>query len=222
LTGIRTDGITAVVIDPIEVIVLAAPGRDEAHRRCYASIEASDIGKDYAAYENPRDVPPRTHWECVLTHAANAETEFVLVLEDDCLVNRHILHNCRTWPATRDKHFGCGFLYKPGGYPQKVEGWYTQGTDWYGTVAVLYRTELLADFIDSAMKWMESHDSNAWDCAITRAVLTGGYGIRVHEPCIAEHLHDVPSAAGNVGNPEHDYYYRSSRGTFDAEWRRPG
>jgi hypothetical protein len=205
----------------IDVVVLAAPGRDEAHRRCYSSIEASDIGQRYTVCEHPPGVTAREHWQRTLERAAAARSELVLVLEDDCLVNRHILDNCRSWKWPTAHHFGAGWLYRPGGFCGDRDEWYTKGIDWYGTVGVLYRTELLGRFVEEACAWMAEHDSNAWDCAIARAVLCGGYGLRVHYPSLVEHMIDVPSKVGHETNPEHDYYFRSSRGTFKVDWKRP-
>jgi hypothetical protein len=208
--------------EPIEVIVFAAPGRDEAHRRCYASIEASDIGKDYVVRENPPNVVPREHWRQTHRRAACAKSEFALVLEDDCLVNKHILHNCRTWPATRDGHFTAGWLYSPGGLFSGKDEWYNKGMEWHGTVAVLYRTEKLGALVEAAWNWMIENDSAAWDIAISRAILVAGLGLRVHGPCLAEHMIDVPSAVGNADSPnaEYNYFFRTTRGYFDGEWKR--
>ena len=203
-------------LEPIDTFVLAAPGRDGAHARCFTSIEQSDIGEDYTLCMHPPGVDKREHWRATLDRAAHSCSEYVLVLEDDVLVNRHILHNCRTWKWPRDPHFGAGWLYKPGGLSPGLDEWYTKDLEWYGSIAVLYRRELLPRFLELAWQWLSKHNSDAWDCAISRAVTTGGYGIRMHSPSLAEHLDDEPSLLGHPPN----WYFRTSRGTYQQDWRR--
>lgn len=203
----------------IETLVFAAPGRDEAHARCFASIEASDIGQDYTVQLHPAGVSAREHWHATMLCAAAAASDYVLVLEDDVLVNRHILHNCRTWRWRYDPHFAAGWLYKPGGLMPGVDGWYTKNIEWYGGIAVLWKRAALAQLMPRAWELLAELDSNAWDVAISKAVLTGGYGIRMHSPSLAEHLDEMPSLMGHQPN----YWFRTSRGTYDEQWQRaPG
>lgn len=198
----------------ISVFVFAAPERPEAHAQCFASIEASDIGRNYTVCMHPPGITAWEHWKQTHERAAACGTELALVLEDDCLVNRHILHNAQTWRYPYDRSYSAGWLYNPGGYAQR-DVWRSGPWNWYGTVAVLYRTDRLLELIETA--WAARERWGAWDEALAWACHQHGRKIRVHFPSLAEHLDSAPSKVGNrQGSP-----LRTSRGTFSLEWRRP-
>lgn len=197
--------------------MLAAPGRDKAHELCFGSIESSDIGPDYTVCCNPPGVARREHWRATHELAAQANSDLVLVLEDDCLVNKHILYNCRTWKWPRDRLYAAGWLYSPGGLFGGRDVWYTKDTEWYGTVGVLYKRSELPRLIDRAMRYMQDQGTNAWDLAMARAILCGGRRLRVHGPPLVEHLYKCPSALSH----KHNYWFGSTRGQFRARWKRP-
>jgi hypothetical protein len=201
----------------IEVFVLAAPNRPEAHRRCYRSIEESDIGEDYTVCENPPGLGCRQHWKETHERAARSDRPFVMVLEDDVVVNRHILHNCRTWKWKHDQKFGAGWLFRPGGVWGTNDDWYP-GYKWFCTQGVLYPTALLPKLIAIAWGIMQAPGREAWDVAISHAVWRAGLRIRMHGPALVEHIVTVPSA---IGNPNSAQMGRSSNGTFSKSWKRP-
>jgi hypothetical protein len=204
-------------VEGVRVFVLAAPGRDEAHARCFESIEASDIGQGYVVCQNPADVPRREHWRRTHELASEADTDLVLILEDDCLVNRHILANCQSWKWPRDPLYAAGWLYSPGGLFGGKDAWYTQDREWYGTVGVLYKRAVLPVLIERAMAWMAHCDSDSWDVAVSHAILAGGYRLRVHGPCLVEHQLHVPS----VLQHSHNFWFGTTRGHFKPDWQRP-
>lgn len=205
--------------DGIEVFVLAAPGRDLAHQRMRASLAASDIGTDYHWCEHPPGIPVLQHWSETLLRAAASTAPQVIVLEDDCLVNRHLLHNVRQWAWPDDPRFGAGWLYNPGGYCAGEDVWYQEATPWYGTVAVLYWTADLANIRRGALRWMRDQGNlRSWDCAVSWAVSRLGLSIRAHGPPLVEHLHEVPSALGH----HHGWSFGTTRGTFQVDWKPVG
>jgi hypothetical protein len=202
-------------MDPlgVTVIVMAAPDRP-AHASCFASIAESDIGPGgYTVSMHPQELSKNDHWRATHELAAKATTELVLVLEDDVLVNRHILHNVQTWRWPLSRNFGAGWLYNAGGYSTK-DVWYEGPWEWACTQAVLYRTEALPRLIEFAWKRMVKQP---WDCAMAWAAHQEGRKIRVHYPSLVEHLNHFPSAYGS----DRGSMLRTSRGTFDAKWRRP-
>lgn len=198
----------------IEVFVFAAPGRDEAHARTFASIEASDIGKNYTVSMHPEGVTANEHWKATHELAAQAKSEFVLVLEDDVLVNRFILENIESWRWKHHKDFGGGWVYSPGGYARK-DTWYRGHKPWAMTPGVLYKTADLPRLTAVAVETMQKKNL-PWDCAIALACETGKR-VRVHHPSLVEHLNELPS---KLGNPDKSPM-RTSRGTFAPTWRRP-
>jgi len=207
--------IRAIVGAPTEVFVFAAPGRDEAHALSYASLRASDIGESFTVSEHPPGIPAVEHWLATHRLAAQAKSEWVLVLEDDVLVNEHILYNIDTWRYKHDaKAFAAGWLYAPGGYSRR-DTWYSGTWDWYGTCGVLYRTRLLPGLLAHASERMRAQ-TLPWDLAISWACHLDGKRIRVHHPALVEHLNDLPSKLGNPTGGRRD-----SGGTFSKDWQRP-
>jgi len=196
----------------VSVVVLAVPNRD-SHARCFASIETSDIGKDYVVRYQPEYLPAREHWYQTHLFAARMPTDLVIVLEDDCMVNRHILWNVGTWLWTKNAEFKAGWLYNPGGRAHRDE-WYDGPSEWSGTVGVVYRTQDLAVIVDRA--WTRVKNGEVWDLCISWAACKLGR-IRMHMPALVEHMDEFQSTVGNqpaVG-------VRTSYGTYDETWRRP-
>jgi hypothetical protein len=207
--------IRTLVGERIQVVVLAAPGRDEAHALCYDSIRKSDIGDEFVISENLPGMAPAEHWKLTHDLAAEAKSRFVLVLEDDVLVNQHILYNLDTWRYKHDERsFGAGMVYAPGGYARR-DTWYSGTWDWYGTCGVLYPTARLPGLIERAWARMQK-EGMPWDLAITWASHLDGRRIRVHHPALVEHLNDLPSKLGNAKGG-----MRDSGGTFSQSWMRP-
>ena len=198
----------------IDVVIFASPGRDEAHRRMFGSVEASDIGKRYTVSMHPEGKTAFEHWRDTHLLASRSKEEFVLVLEDDVLVNRFIVSNLETWHWKWHKDFGGGWAYNPGAYSQK-DVWYRGAKPWAMTPGVLYRTRDLPGLIDIA--WRKMTEGLVWDCSMAWACESNGKRIRVHYPSLVEHLNDLPSKLGNPNKTA----IRTSRGTFDVGWRRP-
>jgi hypothetical protein len=198
----------------ISVVVFAAPGRDVAHERTFASIHASDIGRNYIVSMHETGVERDEHWRRTHMLAAAQPTDLVLVLEDDVLVNRHILANIASWRWPLRPEFGAGWVYNPGRYSTK-DVWYRGPRAWAMTPGVVYKTASLPRQVDLAMGKMQA--GMPWDCAIAWAVHDAGRRIRVHYPSLVEHQNDVPS---KLGNPSKSVL-RTSRGTYDETWQRP-
>jgi hypothetical protein len=197
----------------IDVFVLATPGRTMAHEMCFPSIEESDIGTNYTVCKNPPGVGAKAHWKSTHERAASSDAEFVLILEDDVLVNRHILHNCRTWKWKHHRDFGAGWLFRPGGVWGLNDVWFP-GHKWYCTQGVLYPTKLLPKLLRMAWATMQAR-GEPWDVAISHSVWQAKKRIRIHGPTLVEHIVVAPSA---IGNPIVNF--RSSNSTFRSNWKR--
>jgi len=194
----------------VAVLVFAVPWR-ESHEKCFASIEVSDIGKNYTVCRHPEGMHKNDHWRETHLLAAQSETDLVLVLEDDVIVNRNILHNVSTWCWPKHKEFRAGWLMNVGarsGYDE----WF-EGNEWCCTQGVVYRPSKLGKLVDIA--WERMKDGTPWDLAISWAANREGR-IRTHVPSLVEHLDHMPSVVGNQPGE-----LRTSRGTFDEKWKRP-
>lgn len=198
----------------LSVVIMACAREGSPLGRLQQSLHDSDVGRQYRVVLQRRNQDLWDHWRTVHRTAAACGTDMVLVLEDDAIVNRHIAHNIQTWYWPWSAGFGCGFVYNPGGYCQR-DTWYQGPNHWFGTVGVVYQPKLLERVIDptyeTRKKW-----GGAFDNAVTQQVLRTGKKIRVHYPALVEHLDDTPSA---MGHPRAGSM-RTSRGTFDANFRR--
>jgi hypothetical protein len=205
--------------DGIEVFVLAAPGRDVAHRALRASLHASDVGEDYHWCEHPTGMKALEHWARTFERMAESPAPQVILLEDDCLVNRHLLQNVRMWSWPDHVEFGAGWLYNPGGYCAGNDVWYSEAVPWYGTVGVLYWTADVLTVLRGALRWMRDQGNlHSWDCAVAWAIDRMRLKIRAHGPPIVEHQHQVASALGH----RQTWEFGSTRGTFQPDWRPVG
>lgn len=202
--------------DGIEVFVLAGPERPAMNQLCRASLERSDIGTQYVWCEQAPHEKPLEHWEDTHRRAAKSSAAQVILLEDDCLVNRHILHNVRRWVWPDHPDFRAGWLYNPGGYRGGHDVWYREIPAWYGTVGVLYWSADLTELIDGALDWMKAHDNIAWDVGMAYAAQHAGK-IRVHGPPLVEH-----QLGESTLKHEHSWSFGTTRGTWQETWSDVG
>ncbi len=195
------------------VYIMAHWDRRQAQDRLFDSLEASDVGEaNYHLCVHPADRPAREHWRDTHLRAAECGTDLVVVLEDDAIVNKHLLHNINTWRWTEDGSFGAGWLFNAGGYAGR-DCWYQGPHAWYGTVGVVYHARHLPELVEAAYPLIEA--GTPWDKAMSLAIHRKRRRIRVHYPSLVEHPDDLPSLMGSPPNP-----LRTSRGTFRLDWRR--
>lgn len=195
----------------IPVFVQAAPGREEAWARSKASIEASDIGTNYERRENPPDVHMRDHFMNLLREMSECEADLMIRLEDDAIVNRHILHNVKTWPDVNLSDFGCGWLFAPG---RQKGRW--DGSHIHASIGVVFRKDRLPAIIQRCEKWFERRGGQEQDLALSRSVWLMEKRVYIHDPPLVEHPLDVPSAMGH----QHTILFGTTSGRFKIDWRR--
>jgi hypothetical protein len=194
-----------------------------------ASIEASDIGTDYVWRVHPPGISIQEHLYASMRAGRDTGAELVLRFEDDVLVNRHILHNIRTWPALEDPRFGMGWLFDPASMtgarmPHRTRG-RKHGADYWSTEilpfsqAVLMRSADIDELIKHSMHYYKTRASydGEQDLALSYAALAMGKQIAVHSPSLTEHrIDEMPSQLGH----QHCKAWGSSRGSFDPEFKR--
>lgn len=207
----------------ITVIVQSVPGRlswPETRR----SLEASDIGERYEVAQQRPELTPREHFLELLDGAALAPTEWVLRLEDDVLVNRHIISNLESWPAKTDPRFGIGWLFDPGGTTRTTHDKMYQRTGkdrWHrGRLhccqGVLMRTAEVPELRAHAERWFALNPGRlSQDLALSEAVQAMGREICVHGPPLVEHLVNYQSTLGNARMRWH-----TTEGAFRPTWQR--
>ena len=100
--------------------------------RTTESIERSDIGKDFQIVVDPyeRSFPQGYEalqrwwflaWYSQIQKAEAQGCSHILRLEDDIVVNEHILHNVTHWAALASPKFGVGTLFVPNHWESRPE-----------------------------------------------------------------------------------------------------
>lgn len=193
--------------------MLSAPGRPEVTRATLEALAATDLD-DFKVREHPAGLTARQH-VLALLEEASAGPGLVLILEDDIVPNRHLKHNCLTWPATSDPRFGGGWLYRNGGLWVGADLW-SPNAELDGGCAMLFHGPMLQRLLPLVVEWFEEHDGPlGHDCALAWAIYRLNRRVVFHAPPLVEHRLDAPSLLGHESNE-----FRSTRQSFREDFRR--
>lgn len=184
------------------------------------AVAQSDLKVSTTLVQQP-NVNPWQHFFDVLDAMCAADADYVIRLEDDAIINRHLRHNCLTWPAAHRPRFGAGWLYSA---PRSSQDFTHhdrkprfRGSRLEGCVAVLFKRLTLVELLPRMRAWAKQNPAGyCYDFAISIPILDSGYEIWLHRPVIAEHNRHLKSAFGHVILPSHH-----TQGAFKPNWRRP-
>lgn len=203
------------------VFVQTHSGRGEVLGGLRASLEASDVGAAYEVIVHPPGVTVVEHFMGVLRAMRDSDTDLVLRLEDDALVNRHLRHNLTTWPAIYAANFGAGWAMSP---PLNVLDWIYQNRVHNPArkrlipvcVAVMFWRKDMDWIIDGCEGWFSRHGGDAMDFAMSTAVHDRPKKNYLHVPCLAEHrIVGVPSTLRH-----HHKSIETAAGLYKEHWKR--
>jgi hypothetical protein len=197
--------------------MVSCPERSDVRKRTLSSLAGSDWTEtpnfvlDDGQGEPSLARIQRT-WLRALEKAEAANTELVLLLEDDLAFCRHLAHNVFSWPILREQHPGRALfasLYDPG-HPFLKES--TQDRyraihpfSMWGSQAIL-TTPQTARFLNA--NW----DKSVGNCDLRMPRILGAVTtIYTHLPSLVEHA-DTPTTWGG-------FSHRAQ--TYDPEWRAP-
>lgn len=217
--------------------------------RTIRSIEHSDIGsrfilvKDQKARTFPQDYSDLQQWwhSTWLDMVASAQIRgcrWILRLEDDVLVNRHILHNLCTWSAPHNKLFGLGTLFVPDYWLKRPELFQTidgaairKVKDVEGAQGQLVATDLVAELLAGVPRARQERglcqDKHppSFDWSLSRSAWYLGRRVFVHMPALVD-LHEESRSSkidlaqhrgAPPDNPRKHYWGHES---FNPTWRR--
>lgn len=234
------------MIDPkdVAVVVHTCTARINKLEPLMRSIEESDIEHHQTEWAvEPHGAcnwEKRLHYLSLLCRNAR-KAPYVLRLEDDIIVNRHILHNLCTWPALEDDRFGMGLafvnqiLYELPHSRDNVQhahhsewGMFRDPSSTPWAQAHFFKSEHLIpaaqcyfeELAEKNPKYYAQLDkvALAFDWAITKAMGRMGLRVYLHQPSLAQgtEMGDVRALSGQrVPNP-----HRAS--DFDPDWKRHG
>ena len=213
----------------IKVFVQTCPQRRETRRFALESIEQSDIGKDYTLVEHTDGMQPGDgtgrakarvlkFFGDLLQQMYESGVDYCLRLEDDVIVNRHILHNIRTWPALSEKNFGVGWLFVPPGVIEdevnrgkgpRTGTHFRNNRGMFGALAVLFPRDRIPLISPKHLRLGQ-------DIAISAAMWDHGWRCYLHEPSLVENNLRIPSARAHTNSPD----FHAVGPDFKRKWRR--
>jgi hypothetical protein len=223
----------------VAVFVQTCPARRVGARETLESVRASDIGEDFSVLEHPSDQTKCQFFESVLRQMSAADAPYVMRLEDDVIVNRHILHNFLTWPALKNPLFGAGWLYVSEAAFRATRTHrmgYRNTEVMYGSLCVGMPREHVAAAVQLLEEWQKlfgcaldtcncgkrndrprMSKTYGQDCALSRAVWKLGKRVFFHDPVLAENrLIQSTHGLKTTGHPSH---WRAGK-LFQVQWRR--
>jgi hypothetical protein len=227
----------------VSVFVQSCPARRENRRGTLESLRKSDVGDGFTLLEHPDGIPKCEFFEQVLGQMVDCHCEYVMRVEDDALVNRHILHNFLSWPALSDALFGAGWLYvseaafRDPWRTRTSHGQRYRSTEvMYGALCAAMPRSSAGAALKTLRAWKQEYGcaidtcecdrrnkkarpkTFGQDAALSRSVWSLGKRVFFHEPALAENRM-LPSTHGlrTTGHPSH---WRAGK-LFNPEWRRP-
>jgi hypothetical protein len=223
----------------VKVLVHTSEARKLLLDRTLQSLYESDVRTDFEVAVGPCPWD-RAAWDHALEAVRKASTcaEYVLRLEDDVIVNRHIIHNCLTWPAIHEDTFGVGWLFLHDGtwnpkaaVIERRRGRADLCMNWGGSICggqgQLFKSEhverILAHIEDARKNKVMStgeYLTPDWplmmDGSVSCATRLAGLWCFMHEPSLVN-CHD--GCRVSTDGREHTGHF--SNKTFDLDWRRP-
>lgn len=240
------------MIDPTAIYVWMQTTVRRDSSKTIHSIKHSDIGMrfdmviDMIDRKFPQDyVSLQTWWagawsiriEC----AKKLGKTHILRLEDDILVNEHILHNLSCWRALESPRFGVGTLFVPDHWATRPElmrvdpatgATFRSVRDIEGAQGQLLSLETAQRIIDGVPAAMaqreqetgELHPQPSFDWSVTRSAANLGLLTFVHDPALVNihegSLHskiDLTQHKTGTCADHQDHYWGGA--AFNAHWR---
>lgn len=204
------------------IAVQTVPGREQALQATRASLARAGVQHPVVVCQDPQETK-RHNLIKTLTYLDMSGASWVLRLEDDVLVNKHLLHNICTWSAPHQQNFGAGWLWRNAGLAQSrtgievtQHGWVRTEPDLAGAQGILLPRRIIPQLVMGIRdRWAET--DGAQDKAITRTLFYKGLRVYIHDPPLVEHNVTFPSTLAPERPVIHALHLA---GDFDANWRR--
>jgi hypothetical protein len=213
-----------------------------------ASLDASDLAGNYEVIEAPVGIGTDAFERWYLSTMRRMATEplddglpadLIVRVEDDTIVNKHIAHNCCTWPAVREPDFGIGwlFLYDPwwnpdprtmmrrGGDDERI---ISKDVDIPGGQGQVFRSEVVESILAcipdarihrkiGSTQCMPGPREDLWpDTTLSHATQLASLFVYLHKPALVNcHSGSTDSIVSNGIIAGH-----FSHKNFSADWRR--
>jgi len=195
-------------VDPSKLLIWVHTwhGRDDLRGTTLRSLDASDAKGMYKIKRQPPGVDRDDFYMTTLREMCSDETvEWMLRIEDDAVVSKHIVHNVCCWSATQHELFGAGWLsvtsemVRDASHVASHGGFLTREfPEAHFAGGVLMRTSFLAGVLPLVRRRLslgEYRDSTPTEvrnvprrfapgCALSNAVWNSGRRVFFHSPSI--------------------------------------
>jgi hypothetical protein len=161
----------------------------------------------------------------VLRTMASSSAEYVVRLEDDVVVNKHLIPNLLSWGALSEPNFGCGWLFVPDGVLRDGQrlghsprGWpFRKNRLLHCAQGVVLPTRIVGELVPLVERFLRTAPGSAQqDLSLSAAVWDSRRRVYLHDPPLVEHRIQTPSTLGHQATVS-----RTTGGRFQADWRRP-
>ncbi len=207
------------------VYVMTNHGRPDLLARTLDSLRQSDVGTDFSVFSHP----PRMaflDFFVACFEAVGTDRRYVVQIEDDVVVNQHLLHNLRNWTARRDPQFGVGYGFVSQGVAgdrgrqaRSALGIYRSCEFTHGScLALVPAAEVPA--LCAAMRARmvpKTPPQFGGDLLLSGAVWDWSKRVYLHEPALAETDIGTSSIRCHPVTPDH-----AAQDNFHPRWRSPG
>jgi hypothetical protein len=219
--------------------VNTCPKRRHLCEATMESVRASDIGDSCELVEG-LDGWNQKSWDQLheFILGFSKEADFTVRLEDDVIVNKHIMHNVQTWAAITREDFGLGWLFLYDGfyYPKRRTLTMQDGRKDLiictelalpGSQGIVYKSsnieQILAQIMEARKhkyatcdRYLPGPLNNLFDSAVSWATQLAKFWCYMHDPSLVNcHEGSRVSADGS----KHEGHFANK--TFDLEWKRP-
>lgn len=175
-------------------------GRDDLRGPTIASLDASDAAGRYEVLRQPEGYPRDDFFLNALQHMAERpDIDWTLRLEDDVIVNKHLVHNVCRWRAPVHRLFGAGWLSVTNQMLDDTAHISRQGDfrcreymACHFAGGVLMSTKLLGQLMPRIEERMRKPGSFAPGVSISSAVWKAGRRVFFHEPSLVKIDGTVP------------------------------
>ena len=180
--------------DDVQVYVHTCPARRDTVGATLASLDASDAAGRYIVIEHPDGVPAQQFYVDALRQAVASGKRWVVRIEDDAEVNKHLLHNVLSWAALRDPAFGMGFLSNANNWTPRFEiddlGCYRAlSEDVSAAIGQVWRADFVPEFVAALRAGTQHAEALAagrinYDNAMSKACGAIDRNVYVHFPAL--------------------------------------
>jgi hypothetical protein len=196
---------------------------DPARAATLRSLDMSDAAGRYEVMCQPVGVHRDDFYMATLRSiCARRDIDYMIRLEDDVVVSRHLLHNVSRWKATRHSRFGAGWLSVTDELLAdevncpKLDGFrIREFPECHFAGGVLMGVRALSAILPFVEERLRAGGKNfAPGCSLSRAVWKSGQRVFFHEPSIVSIDMNIPAYHPRRKNELH-----FDKQPYDQNWR---